>query len=202
MSWKTSLFGLLAAIGAAVLAGLSTGIIDPATLPPWVKSAAALLSVIGTAGTGFFARDNDKTSEDVGAKPAATPVPINRIPIFLLAGVLCLGFTGCSSTPARIAYNTAAAPAITVDHAMQGWGDYVAQFHPGAASEAKVKAAFERYQAAELAAIDAGKVFADVAASGSTNTLGARVQSEVTSQAASDALASLVNLIQQLGVKL
>lgn len=69
MSWKTTVFGLMAAIGGAVLTGLATGFIDPGDLPKWVKGVAGLLSVIGTAGIGFFARDNNKTSEDVGAKP-------------------------------------------------------------------------------------------------------------------------------------
>lgn len=57
----------MAALGGAVVAGYVTGIIDPGDLPKWVKGVASLMSVLGTAGIGFFARDNDKSSEQVGA---------------------------------------------------------------------------------------------------------------------------------------
>ncbi len=95
MSWKTSLFGLMAAIGGAVLAGISTGIIDATEMPRWIKGAAGILSVIGSAGVGVFARDNDKTSEDVKAGNAGS-VPIRTLLLlfaFFLVGVL---MTGCA----------------------------------------------------------------------------------------------------------
>jgi len=89
-------FALIGAIGAAILAGIATGVIDPATLPKWLKGVAGLLSVIGPAGVGVFARDNNKTSEDVGANK--TNVPINFPLLFLFAAgvsILALG-SGCA----------------------------------------------------------------------------------------------------------
>lgn len=62
-SWKTTLAGIaaiVAAVGTAVSAQFDN---DPATVPDWTM-------VIGmiTAGVGLMlARDNDKTSEQVGA---------------------------------------------------------------------------------------------------------------------------------------
>ena len=63
-SWKTTtagILGIVAAVATAVSAMLDN---DPATVPNWSAVAAI-------ASTGFgllFARDNDKSSEQVGAK--------------------------------------------------------------------------------------------------------------------------------------
>jgi hypothetical protein len=205
MSWKTSVFGLMAAIGAAIVGAMQIGAIDAATLPAWVKGVATLMSVIGTAAIGFFARDNDKTSEDVGADQKSSDdgslshllVCIGGIIVILGAGALLMG---CQATPARMAYNTVAAPATTVDVAMTAWGDYVGHYHPPAATEAKVRDAFQKYQAAELLAIDAAQIYADQA--GSTNSFSAQVQAALAGQGAQRALADLVNLLQSLGVKM
>lgn len=66
-SWKTSTFALIGGIGAAVVGAMATGILDPNDFPKWVKGTFGLMSVIGTAGIGVMARDNNKTSDDVGA---------------------------------------------------------------------------------------------------------------------------------------
>jgi len=58
----------MAAVGAAVVAATRTGIIDGSKLPDWVNAVAGLASVVGTAGMGVFARDNDVSSEESGAK--------------------------------------------------------------------------------------------------------------------------------------
>jgi hypothetical protein len=198
-SWKTTIFGLMALIGGGIIAAYN---LDPemvAALPKWVKALGFLLSTIGAGGVGIVARDNNKSSEDVGAKPSAVPV---RTLSLLLAASLAGALVGCQAPPSRIAYNSVAAPAVAVSQAMKAWGDYVAQFHPSAATELKVKAAFERYQAAELLAIDAARAYADLSAGGATGTLAARAQAELTSRTATNALADLVGLLQQLGVKL
>jgi hypothetical protein len=65
MSWKTSIFGLMTAIGAALVAAFATGVIDAAEFPKWVKQLAVLMSIIGPAGMGWAARDNKVTSEQV-----------------------------------------------------------------------------------------------------------------------------------------
>ncbi len=60
-SWKTLTAGLVAAIGLYL---------SKQTDPAWLHSLGDILSMVGTAGTGFFARDNNVTSEQAGAKPA------------------------------------------------------------------------------------------------------------------------------------
>lgn len=63
-SWKTTVAGIagvVAAIASAVQAQLDG---DPATVPDWAAVGALLATGIGL----LLARDNDKTSEQVGAK--------------------------------------------------------------------------------------------------------------------------------------
>lgn len=62
-SWKTTLAGAAAVVAAVATAVSAQFDNNPATVPDWTL-------VIGmiTAGVGLmFARDNDKTSEQVGA---------------------------------------------------------------------------------------------------------------------------------------
>lgn len=56
---KTTVFGLLSGIGMALMA-------QPG-VPPWLHTVGLILSAVGTACMGAAARDNNKTSEDVGA---------------------------------------------------------------------------------------------------------------------------------------
>ena len=58
-SWKTTVFGLVSAIGAYLVT-----VNDPA----WVSSLGKVLALVGPIGLGLVARDNDKSSEDVGTK--------------------------------------------------------------------------------------------------------------------------------------
>jgi hypothetical protein len=96
-----------------------------------------------------------------------------------------------------------AAPAVAVDTAMTAWGDYVAQYHPSAIAEMKVKAAFDKYQACELLAIDAAQAYSTLVSGGATNGLGeSQLNSLLSSQTAANALADLVNLLRNIGVKI
>lgn len=63
-SWKTTLLGIgsLLGIAADVIRALIDG--DPLTNPDWTLVFAGATAAIGL----IFARDNDKSSEDVGAK--------------------------------------------------------------------------------------------------------------------------------------
>ena len=134
--------------------------------------------------------------------PKTPPSTGTKLPIALMLALCCLSlpFAGCQSTSSRIAYTTVATPAITVQQAMIAWGDYVAQYHPSAATEAKVKAAYLKYQAAELVAIDAAQAY--VAVAGSTNSTPAAITQAATGQAAASALGDLINLLRQFGVKI
>lgn len=58
-SWKTTLGGILAAIGTGL-----QGVKDPS----WVALIGQVLGGIGVLVMGMAARDNSVTSEDAGAK--------------------------------------------------------------------------------------------------------------------------------------
>lgn len=62
-SWKTSVFGIAAALGAAMTAAFLFG-----GVPQVVGAIGAGLTALGTVGMGFSARDNSVTSEQAGAK--------------------------------------------------------------------------------------------------------------------------------------
>jgi len=128
------------------------------------------------------------------------------LPLCLCASVVLLAFSpGCATS-----YKTEKAADVTVSAAMTAWGNYVAQYHPPVAQELQVKAAFEKYQAAELLAVDATKSMFDLTATnaataGTTNaTASAVAQLKVTAatQAASQALADLIAVIQSFGVQI
>ena len=62
-SWKTTLAGIAAIVAAIATAVTAQSDNDPATLPDWTMVIAMI-----TAGVGLvLARDNDKSSEQVGA---------------------------------------------------------------------------------------------------------------------------------------
>jgi len=203
-SYKTTTFGLMAALGTAVTTAHAAGMIHD--LPKWLGTAAELATVLGIGGIGFFARDNDKTSEDVGAKNTPT-APGRQAPLLsigfalLLCGAgMCFAFTGCQSTPQRIAYNTVAAPVITLDEAMRAFADY-AKEHPLTAQQmSHARVIYGRAQAAELLAIDTAKI-ASAAASG-PNGVQAALRSQQAQQQFASALADLLTFLRALGVKI
>jgi hypothetical protein len=57
-SWKTTAAGLVAAIG--------TYLVGAEGLPPWWKHVGNILQMVGVAGIGMMARDNNVTSEQAG----------------------------------------------------------------------------------------------------------------------------------------
>jgi len=130
-----------------------------------------------------------------------------RFPLLALITLLTIPvfFAGCATS-----YKTEKAADITVSAAMTAWGNYVAQYHPPVSQELQVKAAFEKYQAAEILAVDASHSLFDLTATnastaGTTNAVSQSVaQAKVTvaTQAASQALADLVALIQGFGIKI
>src|ERR1035441_8720490 len=115
-SWKTTVFGLMSAIGASV------AMLDG--LPHWLSLSAKVAAAAGIAGLGLAARDNNVTSEQAGAKSTAAPIRPGFVALFLALALAGIAFNGCTSTPSRIAYNTVSAPAVAVDAAMTAWGDY------------------------------------------------------------------------------
>jgi hypothetical protein len=82
-SWKTTLAGALAALGTY----LAT--VDG---PPWVVALGKFLAVVSPLALGLAARDNNRTSEDVGAA-TPRPVPGRSLPLlaFALLGICLVG---------------------------------------------------------------------------------------------------------------
>nr|WP_294577598.1 hypothetical protein [uncultured Rhodopila sp.] len=93
-SWKTTVFGLLAAAGGAVLGAYQLKPELLAGFPSWVPGLALLASAIGTACMGLAARDNNVTSEQAGAG-GRTQVPAALVLALLLGGSAAL--IGCAS---------------------------------------------------------------------------------------------------------
>ena len=87
-SWKTTLAGLLT----------GGGILFAQQFPQWSKWGL-FASGVGAILTGLCARDNDKTSEDVGAGPTPTSARPRSMLAPLLAAVLlpALLWTGCTT---------------------------------------------------------------------------------------------------------
>jgi hypothetical protein len=112
---------------------------------------------------------------------------------------------GCNTTPQRAAFNAEQGAQVTIEAAMNGWGDYVAQYHPSAAQEAKVKAAYEKYQLAAVAVLDAEQMVEALASS--TNSPPAAVQTATLQKndaehQAAIALSDLVGLLRSFNVKI
>jgi hypothetical protein len=211
-SWKTTLFGLLASLGAGITGAY---LLKPdllAGFPNWLPGLGVLMSSIGTACLGLAARDNNKTSEQVGAggdvpgpsRPTATTIVPVLVAAVVLSG-LCAGLSlvsGCGTTPQQATYVAAGTTITSVDAAMTAWGDYVAQFHPPASQEAAVKAAYQKYQAAMTAVVDAMQIYVTLSGSGSTNAPPALATVTTAQTLASQACADLLALLTQFGVKL
>lgn len=62
-SWKTTTAGLAAVLAVVADALTKLSDADPATNPDW----NIVVAVVASAAIGLFARDNDKSSESVGA---------------------------------------------------------------------------------------------------------------------------------------
>lgn len=151
---------------------------------------------------------SDPTGPAAPAKSAGGSAGL--VGLWLMAGLWlgAAGFTafaldGCKSSPPTVAYKALGTADVTVDSAMQAWGDYVRLNNPPLAEQQAVKAAFQKFQAAELVALDAVTVWASVATS--TNSIAvsaASARSDQLAAVANNAFADLINLIQQYGVKL
>jgi hypothetical protein len=160
------------------------GLTAEATLINTPDVAGLLMAVIGLLASHFnHAADNAGT----GAGGSKT-----SLLVALLLPVLF--FTGCATT-----YRVEKSADISVTAALSAWNDYVAQNHPPVSEELAVRAAFQKVQSAELAAVDA-----TIMASSLSTTNASPLPAIVTAdyQSAANALADLVNLLRQFGVKI
>ncbi len=115
-SWKTTVCGLVAIVGASLVQFFSD-------IPLVVKCGGFLGAVASGAGL-LFARDNKVTSEQATGHPSAPPVPLAGPLAVLLAGSLL--FTGCATTSPTAVQRVATATKIA---AYLGTAEYV-RLHP------------------------------------------------------------------------
>jgi hypothetical protein len=113
----------------------------------------------------------------------------------LLAGLLFGGSVGCKSTPATKVYKVSAAADITATTALAVWDSYLAS-HPDTPAEKEliVKAAYERYQAAQIAVLDAAIAFKQSGDAG-------KPVFDSAIAAAGASLGDLIAVLRQFGVQ-
>src|SRR5688500_20255917 len=95
-SWQTTLAGIAAIVAAIANAIVAQFDSDPMTVPDWPLVVAAIAAGIGL----IRARDNDKSSEDVGAKPRNYSGYTKYGPVLFLA-LLLAGLSCCSADKDR-----------------------------------------------------------------------------------------------------
>jgi hypothetical protein len=134
------------------------------------------------------------------SQPPSTPPSQPTLPLSVLLALLlpAAALVGCASAPTN-AYKAEAATDATVSAAMTAWGSYVAANHPPASEEMAVRNAFEKYQQAELLAIDATAIYAAAVSTNSTAPFDAIT---AASSNAAQSITDLVNLMRQFGVKI
>lgn len=153
-----------------------------------LNTAQIVGGVIGAIGTIWSLVAHSGGSNGNGSQQGTLPLSI-----FILFGSLALASFGCSSAPANM-YKTEASADTSVSAAMTTWGNYVAEFHPGTNVELQVESAFNKYQQAELLAID---LTAAYAATVSTNSTASAVPETTAWQSVSQAAGDLAGLISQ-----
>jgi hypothetical protein len=112
-----------------------------------------------------------------------------------VAAPLAFALTGCATqSVTTAAYKTEATTDAAVTTAMSAWGAYVSMYHPPTSQELEVEKAFDAYQQAELAAIDATTAYANAAG---TNSVAESQQETVALTSATQSLTDLLNLAAQ-----
>lgn len=187
-SWRTTTFGLMAALGYAV--GLVAGI------PHWLKVACDVSAAAGLAGLGFFSRDDKVTSEQAGADGRETGVPWQR-PLLILAVAGLVLLPGCVG-PNRTAYRSVAISRVSVHAALELWDGYVESGRATIEQEEKVKAAYELWQSSMKNVCNAGAIYSAAVTTNATGATGAQAALETAIATAAQRQADLLSLITQI----
>lgn len=116
----------------------------------------------------------------------------------LVLALMPLSFTGCGSTPQKVAYKSAATTTVTVETAIRAYNVFAAQGKTTVAQNQKVKDAYLKYQAAFSVLCDAGAIYA---ATGGTNAPAAAALQQAV-QNSSDSINDIIKLVTIFGVKL
>src|SRR6266853_1516299 len=134
-------------------------------------------------------------------KLANNPVLSNCL-TFALYCAVCIVMEGCKS-PSQTAYVVGQTTTITVESAMGLWAEYVAQKHPTAATEQKVKDAYDSYRKADIALLTAGKsMLAAQTAGDAAKQTAAQTAWQQAEAALTASSAQIYSLLRDLGVKL
>lgn len=136
-----------------------------------------------------------------------TPNPKDQtptLPLLLIGALLVCGgptVTGCKSTPAKIAANASDGARITVEAALGAWDAYIVKNHPPLKQQEAVRSAWVTYKQAQLVVLDAAILFKQAENAGG-NTSGAQTALSGAIVDASNALADMLALLRQFGVKI
>lgn len=131
-----------------------------------------VLAMFGLGGLAFLrvALVAKTNTDQHGQSQTGTDAPASgpRTNLLLMLPMMLALASGCTA-PRDVAGKTLVTTVQSVDAAMQGWGAWVRAGQASAQDEAKVKAFYERYQTAELAAENAYEAWC---ASGDANKTG------------------------------
>lgn len=122
-------------------------------------------------------------------------------PLLAIGLIGIMAFTGCQSTPAKTAANISDASKITVEAALRAWNDYIPVGHPSLEQQAKVREVWRKYQTAQLLILDTAIILKQSEAAGLDNAESQQALNAAIAQATT-ALADLVTLLRQTGVKI
>lgn len=101
---------------------------------------------------------------------------------------------GCkTTTPAKIAVNVSDAAKITAESALRVWNNYIPVGHPSFVQQRAVRVAWQKYQASQVALLDAVAIYKTSKDSAPLNQA-----ATVYSQSVAD----LINLIRTFGAKI
>lgn len=141
-------------IGAILIAYLFGAKLD------WWPADAEIIGLLATLGGLALRAGVARTSVlSVPSVPSDGPTPLtpsgpsvpsvpttSTIPLLLLCSILAIGSGTACRSPEQTAYRTIGTVAVTVDAAMNTWGDYVRVGYSTSDQEAKVRLNYERYQ--------------------------------------------------------
>ena len=179
--------------GLKLVAGIlaAHGLADTASIVNTPDAVSLVLLIISASWSHF----------SHASPPAPPSKPTVTLMIALASASLLFTGSGCSTTPERVTYQSAASVTVTAAEAVRAYNVFAAAGKTTVAQNLQVKAAFENYQASMAVACDLGAAYA--AASGSTNNAaGARLALATATANVSQELSDLLALIRSFGVNI
>lgn len=134
-------------VSSSVLASLGTAAADAVGLnvPPLDAKQLGIIALTGgLVGLLAYLKQSPIPPDDDYSQPTNTTLPpLNKLPLLLALAMVALA--GCK-TPEQGAYRTIGTISVSVDAAMNGWGDYVRAGKATDTEQASVRAGYEKYQ--------------------------------------------------------